>query len=82
MDAKIQGKPVISWRADHAACTCRMSEDPKKGVTDKNMKIHGVDNIFVCSNAAFTSTGAINPTLTLTALSLRLADHIIEKFEV
>lgn len=81
MDATIQGKPSISWRADHSACTCRMSEDPKKGVTDKNMKMHGVDNIYICSNAAFTSTGAINPTLTLTALSLRLGDHINEKFE-
>ena len=81
MDAKIQGKPTISWRADHSACTCRMSDDPKKGVTDKNMKLHGVDNIYVCSNAAFTSTGAINPTLTLTALSLRLGDHINEKLE-
>lgn len=81
MDAKIQGKPTVSWRADHAACTCRMSEKPEDGVTDANMKVHGVDNLFVCSNAAFTSTGAINPTLTLTALSLRLGDFIHQELQ-
>jgi len=75
MGADILPKFSVSWRADHAACTCRMSDDPSEGVTDKNMKIHGTDNLYVCSNAAFSSLGAVNPTLTLTALSLRLGDH-------
>jgi choline dehydrogenase-like flavoprotein len=67
----------VSWRADHAACTTRMSDDPEKGVVDRNLKVHGVDNLYVCSNASFASLGAVNPTLTLTALSLRLGDHLI-----
>lgn len=67
----------ISWRADHAACTTRMSDSPEKGVVDKNLKIHEVENLFVCSNSSFASLGAVNPTLTLTALSFRLAEHII-----
>lgn len=77
MGASILSDSSISWRADHASCTCRMSDDPTQGVTDRNMKIHGVDNIYVCSNAAFSSLGTVNPTLTLTALSLRLGDHLL-----
>ncbi|ATZ93187.1 MULTISPECIES: GMC oxidoreductase [Dickeya] len=74
--ATLAGKPSISWRADHAACVTRMSHDEKQGVVDPHLRIHGTDNVYVCSNAVFPSTGAINPTLTLTALSLRLADHL------
>jgi choline dehydrogenase-like flavoprotein len=65
-----------SWRADHAACTTRMSATPDVGVVDSNLKIHGVDNIYICSNSSFASLGSVNPTLTLTALSLRLGNHL------
>jgi choline dehydrogenase-like flavoprotein len=68
----------ISWRADHAACTTRMSKKPEEGVVDPNLRIHGTDNLYVCSNAVFASLGAVNPTLTLTALSLRLGDHLLD----
>ena len=79
MNATLVGQPSISWRADHAACTLRMSEDKALGVTDPNMLVHGVDNLYVCSNASFPSIGAVNPTLTLTALALRLGDHLSPK---
>jgi choline dehydrogenase-like flavoprotein len=55
-----------------------MSDDPKEGVVDSNLKVHGTENVYVCSNASFSSLGAVNPTLTLTALSLRLAKHLVE----
>lgn len=64
---------TFDWRADHAACTCRMSPDPSTGVVNANLQVHGMDNLFVCSNAVFPNIGAINPTLTLTALAIRLA---------
>ena len=67
---------MISWRADHAACLTRMSDSSKTGGVDKNLKIFDVDNLYVLSNASFSSLGAVNPTLTLTALSLKLSDHL------
>lgn len=76
MDANLSGSATVSWRADHAASTMRMSSDPATGVVDANLRVHGVDNLFVCSNGVFPSLGAINPTLTLTALALRLGDHL------
>lgn len=79
MGAKPNPTPSVSWRADHAACTCRMADDAKDGVIDRDLKVFDVDNLYVCSNAAFPNTGAINPTLTLTALSLRLGEHLVSK---
>ena len=78
MGAKNVKRTMLSWRADHAACLTRMSDSPEKGVVDKNMKIFGIDNVYVCSNSSFSSLGAINPTLTLAALSLRLGDHLVK----
>lgn len=76
MGATLAGPPSISWRADHSACTCRMAGTEQEGVIDKDLKVFGVDNVYICSNAAFPNTGAINPTLTLTALALRLGEHL------
>jgi choline dehydrogenase-like flavoprotein len=67
---------VNSWRCDHAASTCRMSKDPKDGVVDGDLRIHGTDNIYLCSNAVYPNLGAINPTDTVTALAFRLGDHL------
>lgn len=60
----------------HLTGTCRMSETPELGVTDLNMRVHDVDNLYICSNAAFPTGSAVNPTLTLTAMAFRLADHL------
>ncbi|MEH2676507.1 MULTISPECIES: GMC oxidoreductase [Bradyrhizobium] len=76
MDAELTADATVSWRADHAASTCRMSDSPEHGVVDSNLRVHEMDNLFVCSNAVFPNLGSINPTLTLTALSFRLAKHI------
>jgi choline dehydrogenase-like flavoprotein len=61
----------------HATSTCRMAETPEEGVTDRNMKVFGTENLYVCSNAVFPNCTAVNPTLTLTAMSMRLGDHLI-----
>ncbi|MDK3025462.1 GMC family oxidoreductase [Cupriavidus taiwanensis] len=76
MKVTVPEKPSISWRADHAASTCRMGTDPSSSVVDPDLRIHGVDNLYVCSNATFPNLGAVNPTLTLTALAIRLGEHL------
>jgi len=60
----------------HHMGTTRMHDDPKQGVTDRNCKVHGMNNLYVAGSSCFTTGGAANPTLTLIALTLRLADHI------
>jgi choline dehydrogenase-like flavoprotein len=60
----------------HHVGTTRMSENPEHGVVDKNCRIHGVRNLFVAGSSVFPTSGIANPTLTLLALALRLADHL------
>jgi choline dehydrogenase-like flavoprotein len=79
MGSQLTGKPTVSWRADHAAALCRMGYDETTSVVDANQRVHGIDNLYVCSNAALPSIGAINPTLTLTALAFRLGDYLSAK---
>jgi len=76
MDSTLSGKPSISWRADHAACTVRMHANPEKGVVNENLQVHNVKNLFICSNGVFPNLGAVNPTLTLTGLAIRLGDYL------
>ncbi|WP_457661326.1 GMC oxidoreductase [Sinorhizobium medicae] len=73
--SSVQGS-APSWRADHAASVCRMSRDEREGVVDENLRVHGVDNLYIISNAVFPNLGAVNPTLTLTALALKLGEHL------
>ena len=60
----------------HASATCRMSSSDADGVVDPKLQVHGTDNLYVCSNAVFPSIAAANPTLTLSALAVRLAEHL------
>jgi choline dehydrogenase-like flavoprotein len=53
-----------------------MHNDPKSGVVDTNCQVHGINNLFIAGSSCFTTGGAVNPTLTIVALSIRLTDHI------
>ena len=56
--------------------TARMSESPKNGVVDVNLKVHGSKNIFIVGSSVFPTNGWVNPSFTIAALGIRLADHI------
>ncbi len=60
----------------HHIGTTRMHVDPKQGVVDENCRVHELSNLFMASSSVFPSSGYANPTLTIVALSLRLADHL------
>lgn len=64
------------WGAHHHMCTTRMSSDETHGVVDQNLKVFGTDNLFVAGASVFGTAAAPNPTLTIVALSLRLAKHL------
>jgi choline dehydrogenase-like flavoprotein len=66
-------------KAHHHAGTTRMHEDPRWGVVDGDSCVHGTDNLFVTGASTFCSVGFANPTLTIVALALRLADHLKQK---
>jgi choline dehydrogenase-like flavoprotein len=59
----------------HHMGTTRMTDDPQMGVVDKNCRMHRVENLYVAGSSVFPTSGYVNPTLTIVALALRLADH-------
>jgi choline dehydrogenase-like flavoprotein len=63
-------------RGDHTSGVCRMGKSPDVSVTTGDLTVHGFDNLFVCSNAVLPNAAAVNPTLTLAALSLRLGTRL------
>lgn len=60
----------------HHMGTTRMSDDKKYGVVDKNLKVFGTDNMYVAGSSVFPTGGHVPPTLTISALAIRLADEI------
>lgn len=70
------GWPVSMTGSKHHMGTTRMSEDPRDGVVDKNCRVYGVNNLYIAGSSVFPTSGMANPTLTIVALSVRLADHI------
>ncbi len=65
----------LSWSHHHLG-GCRMGEDPRLSVADRNLRVHETPNLYVLSSAVFVTGGAAHPTLTITALAHRLAEHL------
>ncbi|MBW1807007.1 MAG: GMC family oxidoreductase [Deltaproteobacteria bacterium] len=64
----------------HHLGTCRMGQTESDSVVDQFGKLHAVPNVFVIGGSMYVGTpGAINPTLTMTALAIRSADYIIDQ---
>ncbi len=63
----------------HQNGTLRFGSDPKSSVLDLNCKAHDLDNLYVVDSSFFVSSSAVNPTLTIVAIALRVGDHLLER---
>lgn len=79
-DWLVESGPSWHQSASQGRChhigTTRMSLKPEEGVVDPSCRVHSVDNLYIAGSSVFPTSGAANPTLTLVALGLRLADHL------
>ncbi len=57
----------------------RMSVGPQDGIVDKELRVHGIDNLSVASLSVFPTGGSSNPTFTLMMLTLRLAERLLSE---
>ncbi len=75
---KVLSLPTIpsSPQGGHYLGTTRMSNLPQHGVVDENCKVHDLNNLYIASSSVFATSSYANPTLTVVALAIRLADHI------
>ena len=64
------------WGGCHHMGTARMTDTDADGVVDKNCKLHTVDNTYLAGGSVFSTGGYANPTVSIVALGLRLAEHI------
>lgn len=62
--------------AAHHVGTCRMAKNADEGVVDSNLKVFGIDNLYICDGSVFPTAGNVNNGLTIAALAMRLANHI------
>jgi choline dehydrogenase-like flavoprotein len=67
---------TLDPNAHHHLGGTRMHRDPRQGVVDENCRVHATANLFVAGSSVFPTGGFANPTLTIVALALRLADHL------
>ena len=75
------GKNIPLGGTAHQAGTARFGIDPKSSVLDLDCKAHELDNLYVADASFFPAIGAVNPTLTIIANALRVADHIGQRLK-
>lgn len=59
----------------HPSGATAMAKNPEDGVCDENLKVFGLENLYLVSNSVFPHMGSNPPTLTIVALALRLVAH-------
>lgn len=76
--ADIQNRMVFNG---HHLGTTRMSDTPQDGVVDRNLQLHAVDNLYVAGSSVWASAGISNPTFSIVAFSIRLADYLTQQLK-
>ncbi len=79
LDDRIRWTEMAHDSAHHIG-TARMHEAPQLGVVDSNCRVHGLSNLYVGSSAVFPTGSCSNPTLTILALCMRIADQLKQLF--
>jgi choline dehydrogenase-like flavoprotein len=77
LDDDLDSFPGGDW--GHHLGTTRMSDDPKRGVVDRNGRVHHMQNLYVVGGSVFPTSGMTPPTHTIMALALRLGHHLRDK---
>jgi choline dehydrogenase-like flavoprotein len=64
----------------HNQGTCRMGDDPRTSVVDRNLQVHDCPNLYIAGAETFVTGGSMQPVMTIAALSLRLGKHLNNQF--
>lgn len=68
--------PLAGW---HLLGTARMGTDPERSVVNEWGRSHDVRNLFIVDGSVFVTSGGVNPTSTIQAIALYVADQIKER---
>ena len=75
---KLPGKGLSGGQ--HQAGTCRMGNDPKTSVVDRDCRVHDVDNGYVIDGSVHVTNGGFNPVLTIMANAYRTSEQIVKRW--
>jgi choline dehydrogenase-like flavoprotein len=78
-DESLSADPAMIARLEenrHHIGGTRMADDESRGVVSPDLKLYGTQNVYVCGSSVFPCAGFVNPTHTIIALAIRLADHL------
>jgi choline dehydrogenase-like flavoprotein len=73
--------PLMQGAGWHLMGTARMGRDPKTSVVNERGQAHDVKNLFIVDGSIFVTAGGVNPTSTIQALALYVADNIKKNIE-
>jgi len=76
--ASWQVSPSIPGGQIHEQRTCRMGNDPKKFVPNRWGQCHDVPNLWLGDGSLHVTCSTENPTLTILAMSMRNAHHLVD----
>jgi hypothetical protein len=69
----------LTLMAFHPLGTARADARPDHGVVDADLKLHGADGVYVSDASVVPSSLGVNPQVTIMALAVRLADHLLSR---
>ncbi|MET0695766.1 MAG: GMC family oxidoreductase, partial [Propionibacteriaceae bacterium] len=72
-----RGGATASAAGEHSCGTARMSDDPATGATDRYGRLWGSRRVVVCDSSLHPTNGSVNPTLTIVANAMRVAEHLV-----
>lgn len=72
----IVSRAPLSYAGWHLLGTARMGKDPKRSVVNEWGRAHDVRNMFIVDGSVFVTSGGVNPTSTIQAIALYIADQI------
>jgi choline dehydrogenase-like flavoprotein len=76
---QVEVTPLLHPAGWHLMGTCRMGTDPRASVVDARGRAHEVPNLYVIDGSILVTGGAVNPTSTIQALALYIADGFVEE---
>jgi choline dehydrogenase-like flavoprotein len=79
--SRMAGRPATVSAGQHQAGTCRMGNDPKGSVVNRNCQIHDVDNVFVIDSSVHVTNGGFNPALTIMAVAYFASNELVRNWK-
>jgi choline dehydrogenase-like flavoprotein len=79
--ARMTGHPDLVEAGQHQAGTCRMGDDPRSSVVNRECRLHDVDNVFVIDGSVHVTNGGFNPVLTIMAVAYYASDALLRAWK-